>query len=450
MKTSAVILAAGLGTRMRSVAPKVLHALAGRAMIHYSVEAAREAAGSPPIVVTGHGTEAVQEAVGEGVRFVIQDPVLGTGHAVQQAEPLLHGRTDLVLVVHADMPLLTGETYRKLIEAQKAHPGPLTLLTVINDESRGFGRIARDQAGQVMAIVEEAQASPEQLNIREFNVGAYCIREAWLWDALAKIQISPKGEYYLTDLIEIAVAAGESVQTVFLDDPGEAIGINSRVHLAEAEAFVRARINRRWMVAGVTMIDPQTTYIDAQVTIGADTVIWPNTVLQGETHIGQNCVIGPNTTIRDTQLGNDCLVRASVLEGATLEDEVDIGPFAHLRKGAHLARGAHMGNFGEVKNAYLGPGTKMGHFSYIGDATLGPNVNIGAGTVTCNYDGRRKHHTEIGEDVFIGSATMLVAPLKLGDGSRTGAGAVVTKDVPPNTLAVGVPARAIRKLKHGD
>jgi bifunctional UDP-N-acetylglucosamine pyrophosphorylase/glucosamine-1-phosphate N-acetyltransferase len=236
------------------------------------------------------------------------------------------------------------------------------------------------------------------------------------------------------------------VQAVVTDDPVETIGINTRVHLTEAETAMRQRINAAHMLAGVTIIDSQSTYIEAGVTISRDTVLWPNSYLQGGTRIGENCEIGPNCIIRDTVIGNDCLVLASVLEGALLEDDVDIGPFAHLRKGAHLCKGVHMGNFGEVKDSTLGPGTKMGHYSYIGNATIGPNVNIGAGTITCNYDGERKNLTEIGEDVFIGSDTMLVAPVKLGARSRTGAGAVVTKDVPPDTLAVGIPARAIRKL----
>jgi bifunctional UDP-N-acetylglucosamine pyrophosphorylase/glucosamine-1-phosphate N-acetyltransferase len=324
------------------------------------------------------------------------------------------------------------------------------MLTIKTKAARGFGRIIRDETGGVAAIVEEAQATPAQLEIDEVNVGAYCFEAAWLWRTLSRIPLSPKGEYYLTDLLGIAIGDGLQVQAIRLDDPVEVIGINSRVHLAEAEAVLRQRINQSWMTAGVTMIDPHTTYIDKGVTIGQDTVIWPNTYLHGETHIGTGCELGPNTIIRDSRLGNHCHVLVSVMEGAILEDDVDIGPFARLRKGAHLARGVHMGNFGEVKNAYLGPETKMGHFSYIGDATIGEEVNIGAGTITCNYDGKNKHHTEIEKGAFIGSDTMLVAPVKLGEGSQTGAGSVVTKDVPPNTLAVGMPARAIRKLNKGE
>jgi bifunctional UDP-N-acetylglucosamine pyrophosphorylase/glucosamine-1-phosphate N-acetyltransferase len=419
-------------------------------MLWYSLDAARQATQTTPVVVVGRDAEAVRQAAGEGARFAIQEERLGTGHAAQQAESLLRGQSDLVLVLNADLPLMTPTTLQALVDAQQAHPGPVTLLTLHSPKPRGFGRIVRDSAGQVRAIIEEAHATQEQLALQELNVGAYCFSGDWLWPALARIPISPKGEYYLTDLVEIALAAGQTVQTVPLADPDEAIGINNRVHLAEAEHALRNRINRRWMEAGVTMVDPFTTYIETGVTIGPDTVIWPNTSLQGETNVGSACQLGPNSIIRDSQLGDRCRVLASVMEYALLEDDVDIGPFGRLRKGAHLAQGVHMGNFGEVKNAYLGAGTKLGHFSYIGDATIGPEVNIGAGTITCNYDGKQKHHTEIGAGAFIGSDTMLVAPLKLGEGVMTGAGSVVTKDIPAYSLAVGAPARAIRKLKKGD
>jgi bifunctional UDP-N-acetylglucosamine pyrophosphorylase/glucosamine-1-phosphate N-acetyltransferase len=250
----------------------------------------------------------------------------------------------------------------------------------------------------------------------------------------------------LTDKVELAARANLPVQAISVNDPAEAIGINTRVHLAEAEAVMRERINRALMLSGVTIVDPQSTYIEAGVTISRDTIIFPNTYVQGRSVIGSGCAIGPNTIVKDSQIGNGCKVLMSVLEGALLEDNVDMGPFARLRKGAHLGRGVHMGNFGEVKDSYLADGVKMGHFSYIGDAQIGAGTNIGAGTITCNYDGEQKHATTIGANVFIGSDTMLVAPLKIGDGARTGAGAIVTKDVPADTLVVGMPARAIKKL----
>lgn len=447
MNLKAIIMAAGQGTRMRSRLPKVLHPLLGQPLIRYSVDTTTRVTGQRPVVIIGHGSDEVRKELGEQAEFAIQAEQLGTGHAVQQAASLLQGQADLVLVVAADMPLLTEATLRQLVETQKNNTGPLSMLTLLADEPRGFGRVVRDAQGRPQAIVEEAQATAEQLAIHELNAGAYCIRAEWLWDALTRIPLSPKGEYYLTDLVEIAVADGVSVQALTLEEASEAIGINTRVHLAEAEALLRRRINRAWMLAGVTILDPATTYIEPSVTLGADTVIWPNTHLRGVTRIGENCEIGPNTIIRSTQVGDGCKVLSSVLEQAEVEDGVDIGPFAHLRKGAHLASGVHMGNFGEVKNSYLGPGTKMGHFSYIGDATIAEDVNIGAGTITCNFDGKQKHPTVIEQGVFIGSDTMLVAPVKIGEGARTGAGSVVTKDVPPYTLAVGVPARPIRKLE---
>ncbi len=449
MKVTAVLLAAGQGTRMKSSLPKVLHPLCGKPMLWHVLEALKEAATEKPVVVVGHGADEVTRYLGDSAQTVLQEPQLGTGHAAMQAESLLTGKTDYVIVTYADMPLLRGETFRRLVETQRLNPGPFSLLTVIAGDPRGFGRIVRKADGTVEAIVEEYGATPEQQQIKELNVGAYCFKADWFWDALHRIQKNPKkGEYYLTDIVEIAVRDNLPVQAVVHDDFIETIGINTRVHLSEAEAAMRMRINHEHMLNGVSMMDPVSAYIEAGVKIGRDTTILPNTYLHGKTEIGEGNIIGPNVIIRDSRIGNRCKVLASVLEGAVLEDDVDMGPFARLRKGAHLKNHVHMGNFGEVKDSTLHEGVKMGHFSYIGNANVGANTNIGAGTITCNYDGEKKHPTEIGEDVFIGSDTMLVAPLKLGDGARTGAGAVVTKNVPEDTLVVGVPARAIRKLER--
>jgi bifunctional UDP-N-acetylglucosamine pyrophosphorylase / glucosamine-1-phosphate N-acetyltransferase len=447
MRLSAVILAAGQGTRMKSNLPKVLHSLLGKPIAWYTLEAARQVTHSTPVMVIGHGADQVRQTLGDQAEYVLQQPQLGTGHAVMQAEPLLAGKTDLVLVIYADMPLLTAQTLGNLVEKAQSHMGPVSMLTVTTDETRGFGRILRDTRRQVSGIVEEAQATAEQLNIHELNPGMYCFRAAWLWEALKRIQLSPKGEYYLTDLVGMAVAEGTVIQTLNVEDLNEVIGINTRLHLAQAEALLRQRINRDWMLAGVSMIDPSSVYIEPGVTLGQDTILWPGTYLHGNTQIGVGCVIGPNTIIKDTKVGDGCTLLASVLEGALLEDHVEMGPYCHLRKGAHLCKGVHMGNFGEVKNSTLGPGAKMGHFSYLGDATVGAEANIGAGTITCNYDGTHKYPTEIGEGAFIGSDTMLVAPVKVGAGAKTGAGAVVTKDIPSHSLAVGVPARVIKELK---
>jgi bifunctional UDP-N-acetylglucosamine pyrophosphorylase/glucosamine-1-phosphate N-acetyltransferase len=450
MNIQSIILAAGQGTRMKSDMPKVLHPILGRPMLQYALDAAAQVSQAEPVVIVGHGAGLIQQAFDGKARFVLQEPQLGTGHAVQQAEPLLRGKAELVVVTYADMPLLTAETLQRVVLAQQAHSGPMTMLTLVVDDPRGFGRIVRGPDGRVQAIVEEAQATPEQRAIRELNVGVYCFNADWLWETLRRVPISPKGEYYLTDVVGIAVADGLMVGAQLLDDPEDGMGVNTRVHLAEATAIMRRRINQRWMLEGVTLLDPVTTYIEPSVIIGIDTVIAPNTHLQGTTVIGEACTVGPNTIVQNSIVGNRCRLLSSVVEGATLEDQVEVGPYCHLRKGAYLARGVHMGNFGEVKNSHLGPGTKMGHFSYIGDAEIGPNVNIGAGTITCNFDGVNKNRTEIDADVFIGSDTMLVAPVRLGQGARTGAGSVVTKDIPPYTLAVGVPARKIRKLEKRD
>jgi bifunctional UDP-N-acetylglucosamine pyrophosphorylase/glucosamine-1-phosphate N-acetyltransferase len=449
MKVTAVLLAAGQGTRMKSDWPKVLHPLCGKPMLWHVLEALKTSATEKPVVVVGHGAGAVSNYLGDSADCVLQEPQLGTGHAAMQAEALLKGKTDYVIVTYADMPLLRGETFQRLVETQRLNAGPLTLLTVIADDPRGFGRIVRKADGTVEAIVEEYVATPEQQQIKELNVGAYCFKADWLWDALKRIEKNPKkGEYYLTDIVEIAVKDNLPVQAVIHDDFMETIGINTRVHLSEAEAAMRMRINREHMLNGVSMMNPGVTYIEAGVRIGKDTLIWPNCYIQGKTEIGEGNVIGPNTIIRNSKIGNRCKIVAADIEGAILEDEVDMGPFARLRKGAHLKSHVHMGNFGEVKDSMLSEGVKMGHFSYIGNATIGANTNIGAGTITANYDGEKKNPTEIGEDVFIGSDTMLVAPVKLGDGARTGAGAIVTKNVPEDTLVVGMPARAIRKLER--
>lgn len=447
MTLAAVILAAGQGTRLKSDLPKVLHRLGGRALVRYAIEAAQALTDAPPVLVIGHGADEVRAELGDTVRYAVQEQQLGTGHAVMQAAPLLEGRCSNVLVTYGDMPLLRPNTLRALIETQSRNSGPLTLLTIDAPHLFDFGRIVRDVDGRVTGIIELAQATAAQKAIVEKNVGAYCLNAEWLWAHLPQLPLSPKGEYYLTDIVALAAAEGGDVAVVRTDDEAETLGINTRAQLAQAEAALRARLNAQWMAEGVTFIDPATTYLEPTVTVGRDTVLWPNVHLQGATSIGEGCVIGPNTIVRDTVIGNGCHIECSVLEGAWLGDEVEMGPFARLRQGARLERGVHMGNFGEVKNSTLGPGVKMGHFSYIGDAAIGAEANIGAGTITCNFDGVKKNKTIIGENAFIGSDTMLVAPVSLGANARTGAGSVVTKDIPADSLAVGMPARVIRKLK---
>ena len=449
MLCEAVVLAAGHGTRMKSSLPKVLHPLLGRPMVQWVVEACREATGRPVTVVVGPEAQDVRSAIKGDVRFAVQEERLGTGHATLQTRDQLKD-ADQVLVVSADMPLLRPDTLQRLIEAQSENKGPLTVLTAHAEKPRGFGRLLRDDDGRVARVVEAAHATPEELAVRELNVGAYCVDADWLWGELPELELSPKGEYYITDMVEVAAESGLPVEAVEVQELDETIGVNTRVHLAEAQAALQRRINTAWMRAGVTMQNPDTTYIAPEVQLRRDVVLMANTHLEGRTTVGEGTEIGPNSRVVDSRIGRNCRVESSVVEEAVLEDDVEIGPFAHLRTGAYLEQGVHLGNYGEVKNSRLGRGVRMGHFSYIGDATVGADVNIGAGTITCNYDGESKHATEIEDGAFIGSDTMLVAPVKIGKGARTGAGAVVTKDVPAGTIAVGVPARVIRKVRAAD
>ena len=446
IKTASVILAAGQGTRMCSNVPKVLHTLAGRPLMEYALDLGVGICNMTPIVVVGFESEKVQECIGDRAKVVLQEAQLGTGHALHQTGDLLRERADMILVWAADMPLLTKDMLESVINVQSQNEGPVSIVTAISNDDRGFGRVVRSEFGEVQARVEKSDATAEQLSINELNVGVYCFQSSWLWDELSALKPSSNGEYYLTDLIKSASLQNQNIGVVTTTAVDEIIGINTRIHLAEAETAVRTRINNSWMERGVTLIDPANTYIESSVTIGLDTVVLPNTHLQGNTVIGSECTIGPNSTIQNSVIGDRCKIESSVLDRAKLENDVDVGPFGHLRAGTHLDSGVHIGNFGEVKNSYLGPGVKMGHFSYVGDATVGARTNIGAGAITCNYGmDKNKHRTEIGEDVFIGSDTMLVAPLRIGSKARTGAGSVVTKDLPDGSLAAGVPARIISR-----
>ncbi len=445
---SSIILAAGYGTRMNSALPKVLHQVCGRALIEWSINAAQAVCNDLPTVIVGHGKESVQVLLQNRATFVEQKEILGTGHAVQQARSLLKGRSNAVVVTYGDMPLLQGETLQKLAkhfwEQSSSANLALSMLTIRREDPQGFGRVLRDDNGNVLAVVEEADCTPDERTIQELNTGVYCFDADWLWENSPKIQLSAKGEYYLTDLVAMATADGRAVTAI--EAPlDEVSGINTRVHLANAEAIMRWRILEQHMLGGVTIVDPTATYIQPDVVIGADTIIHPGSVLETHTQIGERCTIGPNAHIIQSTIGNGCTIRYAFIEQAEVGNACEIGPFARLRKGAILADNVHMGNFGEVKNSYIGPGTKMGHFSYIGDAELGSNVNVGAGTITCNYDGQRKHKTRIGQDAFLGSDTLLVAPVDVGAGAQTGAGSVVTRDVPADTLVYGVPARPAAK-----
>ncbi len=448
MSLAVVILAAGQGTRMRSERPKVLHAVAGKPMVCYSVEVAQALGEGKPVLVIGPQSDQVRAAVGASAEFVEQPEQKGTGHAVLHARDLLQGRYDTVMVLYADMPLLRAETLSRLLARHRAAGAAITMLTVKDREAMGFGRVVRRADGSALKIVEESEATPEELAITELNCGIYCFSAAWLWEHLPRLRPSAKkGELFLTDLVEMASSEAQRIETETITDRTEVLGINTRVHLAQAERIMRDRINSRVMLAGVTLVDPASTYIDAGVEIEPDSLILPGTYLEGKTRLGRDCRIGPNAIIRDCEIGSRCDIGPSLLEHATLEAEVTVGPDCHLRPGTILCRGVQVGDHAELKAARLGPGCKMGHFSYLGDAEVGARVNIGAGTITCNFDGVKKNRTVIGDDAFIGSDTMLVAPVQVGARARTGAGSVVTTDLAPDTLSVGVPARVIRQLK---
>lgn len=442
MNLTIIILAAGQGTRMKSDLPKVMHVLAGWPMVRYVVNVAQALEPTNVTVVVGHGADLIHQEMGSKVAYATQTEQRGTGHAVQQAEPTAAGQAGTTLVLYGDTPLIRPETLRHMVEHHHTTKAAATLLTFRPQDPAGYGRIVRDaRTGQVQAIVEHKEATQEQRAIGEVNSGILCFRDRWLWANLPQLEQRTGNEVYLTDLVAIACEQGEVVTAISVADPMEVMGLDDRLKLAQAESEMRRRINERWMLAGVTLIHPETTYVDMDVEIGTGTIVWPNTFLQGHTHIGRECTIGPGSVLRDSTIGDRCRVELSVVEQAIMEENSNVGPFGHLRQGAHLGKGAYMGNFGEVKNSYLGPGTKMGHFSYLGDATVETKANIGAGTITCNYDGQRKHRTVIGKEAFVGSGSMLVAPVQIGAGATTGAGSVVTRDVPPNRIAYGVPAR---------
>ncbi len=445
MKIASITLAAGYGKRMHSKKHKVLHELVGKPLIWHALQALIGISDLPPVVVVGQSADEVKAAVGSSfgarVQFSFQAEQLGTGHAVQSAQNLLEGRSDLVVVTLADMPLLSEQTVRSIIDHHVETQAVLTMTSVVGDVPRGFGRVLRAVDGRVIGIIEEALASPQQLKIREYNISAYCFSAEWLWQNLSLIPISPKGEYFLTDLVSMAVSQGQGVESLIWDDPIEGLGINNRVDLADCEMALRRRINTRHMLAGVSMDDPASILIEPEVEIAPDATILQGSRLCGSTKVGADSVIGPYTILCDTTVGEGCKLMQSAAEHATIGNHVSMGPYCHLRPNAVLKDGVHLGNFGEVKDSTLDEGVKMGHFSYIGNAKIGRNVNIGAGTITCNYDGSQKNPTEIGENTFIGSDTMLVAPLKIGKNAITGAGSVVTHDVADGELVVGVPAR---------
>ena len=439
----AIILAAGLGTRMKSRVPKVLHPLLGRPMLSWVLDAARDGAGSRrPIVVHSPATDAVRERYADEATLALQSEPIGTGDAVRAGLAALPEDATEVVVMNGDIPLVQGAVVRDLVELRRELGAHVAFATTVTDDPGRLGRVVRDDECEVERIVEAKDATDEELDGNEVNAGLYAFDAAWLRRRIGDLTPSvATGELYLTDLISFAREDGIPAVALLVPDDGALLGVNDRAELADAEARLRMRINSEWMLAGVSMEDPTTVYIDSTVELAQDVRIEPNVILRGQTRIGTGTVLGAGTQIIDSIVGADCRVWASILESSEVEDEVQIGPFAHLRPGASIGRKAKLGNFAEVKKSRIGPGVQQHHFSYIGDAEVGEGTNIGAGTVTANYDGVAKHRTAIGKRVFIGSDSMLIAPLTIGDDARTGAGSVVTKNVAAGVTVVGVPAR---------
>jgi bifunctional UDP-N-acetylglucosamine pyrophosphorylase/glucosamine-1-phosphate N-acetyltransferase len=428
---------------MRSRLPKVLHPLAGRPMLLHVLDALERAGFEHRVVVTGHGAAQVDGALQGRATSAHQEPQLGTADAVRVGLERVPGSVRHVVVASGDAPLLPAELFAALLHEQAEGEAVAALLTARLPDPTGYGRIVRGAEGEVRAIVEEADADDATRAIDEVNAGAYCFDARWLRANVGEIPASASGEFYLTDLVARAVGAGRRVVAVPAPRTELTMGINDRVALSRAEQLLRREIAQRHMLAGVTIVDPDTTWIDAGVEIGQDARIEPGTRLLGRTVIGQDAVIGPDSYVRDSRVGPRTTVWASVLEEAIVAEEVAIGPFSHLRPGAEVGPRCRIGNYAEIKKSRLGEGTQQHHFSYLGDAELGERVNVGAGSVTANFDGAAKHRTEIGDDVKLGVDTMLVAPVRVGEGARTGAGAVVTRDVAPGKTVVGMPARPI-------
>ena len=442
-----IVLAAGLGTRMRSKTPKVLHTAAGRPLISH-ILATLAAVGARPVVVLSKESAAAKDVLPPEACIAMQEPPQGTGDAVRVALAAVDDARGSVFIVYGDTPLVRADTLRALESARVERGAVLAILSGEVGTDNAYGRVVRDPTGDVARIVEARLATGEEKRIPESNLGAYAADLAWLRGAIRQLRANATGEVFLTDLVAVAIADGKRVAVHRTADPDEGRGVNTRVELAAVEDILRRRIRERHMLAGVTFHDPASSSVDADVELAPDVIVERGSILEGRTKVGSGTRVGPYSILRDSVVGERCRVEASVLEGATLEDDIRIGPFSHLRPGAYLETGVEMGNYGEVKNARLGSGTKMHHFSYIGDASVGKRVNIGAGTITMNYTAKRtKERTEIGDDAFIGSDSLLRAPLRVGKGAITGGGSVVTKDVPDGTVAVGVPARAIKKVE---
>ncbi len=437
-----VILAAGKGTRMKSAHPKVLHKVCGKEMARHVLDAAKAAGSRRNIVVVGFGAEEVRAALGDA-EIVVQKEQLGTGHAVLQTEPLLREEKGTVVVLCGDTPLLTDGLVKKLYEEHERSGAKATVLTAIMPDATGYGRVIRTAGGDVEKIVEHKDATEAELAVREVNSGIYCFDKEALFSALKEVGCdNAQGEYYLPDVLSILRGRGEKIWAAAADDYEETLGVNSRAQLAEAEKILRRRKNLALMDSGVTLMDPDSTFVDADVAIGRDTVIYPFTWLEGKTSVGEGCTLGPSSRFTDVKIGDGVTAHFVYAHECEIADGVTMGPFVHIRPDSHIAKDVKIGNFVEVKNSTVGEGSKLPHLQYIGDCDMGAGVNMGCGTITVNYDGKTKFRTKIGDNAFVGCNSNLVAPVSVGDGAYVAAGSTITKDVPPDELAV---ARARQK-----
>lgn len=447
MNNYAIILAAGKGTRMKSDLPKVMHKVAGISMLEHVFRNVSAISATKVVSVIGHKAELVRDILKDKSEFVLQTEQLGTGHAVMMAESQLAGLEGQTLVIAGDTPLITGESLKSLLEYHRSHHNVATILTAEADNPFGYGRVIRNQNEEVLRIVEQKDATDFEQQVTEINTGTYVFDNKRLFEALKNINTdNAQGEYYLTDVISIFKEAGEKVGAYKLHDFDESLGVNDRVALSRAEAVMRERITHKHMVNGVSFIDPATAYIECDVVIGEDVLIEANITLKGQTEIGSGTVLTNGTYIVESKIGKDCVITNSMIEESELGDGVTVGPYAHIRPASYLDNGVHIGNYVEVKSSTVGKGTKAGHLTYIGNAEVGSNVNFGAGTILANYDGKDKYQTIIGNNVFIGSNSTVLAPITIGDNALTAAGSVINQDVPVDSVAI---ARSRQVIKEG-
>ncbi|PYZ95432.1 bifunctional UDP-N-acetylglucosamine diphosphorylase/glucosamine-1-phosphate N-acetyltransferase GlmU [Alteribacter lacisalsi] len=445
-KRFAVILAAGKGTRMKSDLYKVLHPVCGKAMVQHVVDQLKGCNVEKTIAVTGHGAEMVRERLGADAEYVLQEEQLGTGHAVMQAESLLAGEKGTTIVLCGDTPLLTEKTIDALLDFHEKEGAKATVLTAKAEDPSGYGRVIRDESSAVKRIVEHKDANTEERDVKEINTGTYCFDNEALFEALSEVtNDNVQGEYYLPDVIEILQKKGERIGAWQTPDFDETMGVNDRVALSRAEQVMQTRINEEHMRNGAGMIDPSNTYIQADVTIGKDTVIYPGTVIESGTVIGDQCVIGPHTEIKNARIGSGTTVKQSVVHDSEIGKNVAIGPFSHIRPQSDIGDDARIGNFVEIKKTSMGTGSKASHLSYLGDAQIGDGVNVGCGSITVNYDGTNKHLTKIEDGAFIGCNSNLIAPVTVGQGAYVAAGSTITDDVPGEALAIARERQTVKE-----